>query len=282
MSFLAVAHVGRGSPDPRRCRPQGSCPSRRFEPARGFRRGPPDASRPCSMPLASLELPSRAFTPRGAVPALAGRCFLADSSSDHRRRRAPRIVVTAFTVRASSLPRAHLAADPGRRSRDDGSLQPLTRRPWARRRTAGTPASKPCSPRGSVQRRPLALARQGRPSVLSWGSVPPEFSPPRFRVRSLAEKHARRRSPPAHSSRRPVIAVALRDLDSDPGLASPGSVDPEVYRTSWITVERLPSSPGVLRAPSAPAASLVLALRALGRSVLPVPPLRRHPAPPCP
>jgi len=32
----------------------------------------PDASRPCSMPLASLELPSRAFPSRGAVPALAG------------------------------------------------------------------------------------------------------------------------------------------------------------------------------------------------------------------
>jgi len=80
MRFLAVAHVGRGSPDPRRCRPQGSCPSRRFRQARGslevFWTSPfavaPDASRPYSMPLASLELPSRAFPSRGAVPALAG------------------------------------------------------------------------------------------------------------------------------------------------------------------------------------------------------------------
>ena len=42
----------------------------------------PDASRPCSMPLASLELPSRAFPSRGAAPALAGRCSLAGSLSD--------------------------------------------------------------------------------------------------------------------------------------------------------------------------------------------------------
>jgi hypothetical protein len=90
MSFLAVAHAGRGSPDPRRCRPQGSCPSRRFELVRGSRRDPPDASRPCSMPLASLELPSRAFSPRGAAPALTGRCFLAGSSSDHRPAQRPR------------------------------------------------------------------------------------------------------------------------------------------------------------------------------------------------
>jgi len=67
--FLAVAREGRGSPDPRRCRPQGSCPSRRFRLARGslevFWTPPiavaPDASRPYSMPLASLELPLQSF-----------------------------------------------------------------------------------------------------------------------------------------------------------------------------------------------------------------------------
>jgi len=69
------------SPNPHRCRPQGSCPSRRFWPCTrhartpcGARRSPwhPDASRPCSMPLAPLESPFRAFPSRGAVPALAG------------------------------------------------------------------------------------------------------------------------------------------------------------------------------------------------------------------
>jgi hypothetical protein len=36
---LAGFRVGRGSPGPRRCRPQGSCPSRRFRLARGAYRG---------------------------------------------------------------------------------------------------------------------------------------------------------------------------------------------------------------------------------------------------
>jgi hypothetical protein len=78
--LLAEARVGRGSPNPRRCRPQGSCPSRRFWLARGsleaFWAPPfavaPDALRPYSMPLASLERPFRAFPSREAVPALAG------------------------------------------------------------------------------------------------------------------------------------------------------------------------------------------------------------------
>ena len=104
--FLAVVHEGRGSPDPRRCRPQGSCPSRRFRPARDshevFWTPPfvvaPDASRPCSMPLASLERPSRAFPSRGAVPALAGRFFLAGFAFDCRRRSARGIFTAAFPV----------------------------------------------------------------------------------------------------------------------------------------------------------------------------------------
>jgi len=62
--------VGEGLPTPRRCRPQGSCPSRRFwlhfttqraprETRRRSRR--PDAWRPCFMPLAFLESPFRAL-----------------------------------------------------------------------------------------------------------------------------------------------------------------------------------------------------------------------------
>jgi hypothetical protein len=87
--FLSVARVGRELPHSHRCRPQGSCPSRRFRLARGsleaFWTPPfavaPDASRPFFMPLASLELPCRAFPSRGAAPALAGRFFLAGSRS---------------------------------------------------------------------------------------------------------------------------------------------------------------------------------------------------------
>jgi len=71
------------------CRPQGSCPSRRFSLARGSHRTfwvpvftvTPDASQPSFMPLAPLELPFRAFPSRGAVPALAGLCFRPGSRS---------------------------------------------------------------------------------------------------------------------------------------------------------------------------------------------------------
>jgi len=58
-------------------------------PEHAARRDDPDASRPCFMPLASLELPSRAFTFRGAVPALAGLCFHAGSRFDCGRRDVP-------------------------------------------------------------------------------------------------------------------------------------------------------------------------------------------------
>ena len=121
--FLAVAREGRGSPDPRRCRPQGSCPSRRFRPARGshgiFWTPPfavaPDASRPCSMPLASLELPSRAFPSRGAGPALAGHllpCGFALRSPPAQR---PREIHDRFPdPRWLFAARAHPKVDPGR------------------------------------------------------------------------------------------------------------------------------------------------------------------------
>jgi len=82
------------------------------------------------MPLASLERPSRAFPSRGAVPALAGRCFLAGSLSDCRRRSACRIFATAFTYRASLFAtRARPKADPGLMSQDAGSLRSLVRSP---------------------------------------------------------------------------------------------------------------------------------------------------------
>jgi len=104
-------------------------------------------------------------------------------SSDRTRRGARRFFTTAF---------------PGSRrleSRDDGSSQSLVRSPRRTRRhaarsvrsprtpgspcTTGTPASKLCSPRGSVPHAPrLGQTRNWRP-VLSWGCRPPELSPPR-------------------------------------------------------------------------------------------------------
>jgi len=135
---LSVARVGRELPHSRRCRPQGSCPSRRFRLARGslevFWTPPfavaPDASRPFFMPLASLELPSRAFPSRGAAPALAGRFFLAGSRSTVAG------AVPAGASRSLSplfapaiCPRTRPKADPGLMSRDDGSLRSLVRSP---------------------------------------------------------------------------------------------------------------------------------------------------------
>jgi len=126
--FLAVAREGRGSPDPRRCRPQGSCPSRRFRLARGslgtFWTPPiavaPDASRPSFMPLASLERPSRAFPSRGAVPALAGHLLPCGFALRLSPAQCLREIHGRFPVsRQLFAARAHPKADPGRMSRDD-------------------------------------------------------------------------------------------------------------------------------------------------------------------
>jgi hypothetical protein len=118
---------GRRLPTPRRCRPQGSCPSRRFwlhfttqraprEARRRSRR--PDALRPCSMPLASLELPFRAFTARGAVPALAGPCFRAGSRSTVAGAtcaRGSRPLSPPSRPFAAARPKARRTQGPGRR-----------------------------------------------------------------------------------------------------------------------------------------------------------------------
>ena len=283
MSFLAVAHVGRGSPDPRRCRPQGSCPSRRFQQARGFRRGRPDASRSCSIPLASVELPSRAFPPRGADPALAGRCFLAGSSSDRLPAQNPR----------DRRDRFH-------RSRQLFALVPAVRRT----RDAGAGTTDPCShspedsglagerparplrslapPGGPFRDDPMPwpgwAARRCSPGVLALQSLLHHGSGSGLSRRRTLEGKALARTPPGARSSRLHSARS----DSDPGLASPGSVDLEVYRTSSITVEQPPSSPSVLRALGAPVTSFAITPPGSVRSDLLVPPLRRHPAPPCP
>jgi len=89
---LATVPPRRGSPVPRRCRPQGSCPSRRFrlrsrrlhgslaEPAASPWR--PDASRPYSMPLASLwRCPPELSLPEEPYPLSRAFCFLAGSRS---------------------------------------------------------------------------------------------------------------------------------------------------------------------------------------------------------
>jgi hypothetical protein len=111
---------GRGLPHPRRCRPQGSCPSRRFRPFRTrlartladppfVRRGAPTLrglvpcrSRPWNVP-AELSLPEE---PYPLSRALLLPCV---SSSDRRRRSAARTFATAFPARADFF-----AAEPRR------------------------------------------------------------------------------------------------------------------------------------------------------------------------
>jgi len=250
--FLAVARVGRRSPNPRRCRPQGSCPSRRFRLTRdsleAFWASPfvvvPDASRPCSMPLASLERPSRAFPSRGAVPALAGLLLPCGFAFDCRRRSACGRLTIAFTCSSRLFARSNPPeGGPGTHEPGRSSLRSLGRSPrralgaphvpslshrhWARRLAAGTPASKLCSPRESVPRRPLRLARLRPPvgalvgfstlqSFLHHGSGFGLSRRPTQEARGLMP----RGSPGAQPSR---LHAATRT--PTPELASPGFVD---------------------------------------------------------
>lgn len=85
--------------------------------------------------------------------------------------------------------------------------------------------------------------------MLSWGSRPPELTPPRFGVRSLAATHAGGVSP-IHARLR---APSRRGCIPRPGLRrlSSRAQDPsthEVYRTSSVTVRRRPSSRSASRA----------------------------------
>jgi len=126
----------------------------------------------------------------------------------------------------------------------------LPHRHWARRLTAGTPASKLYSPRESVPRRPHRLARLRPPVGALLG-----FSPSRAlstTVRSSVSRVDTRGGAKPRAtcaSRRPAIAVAL----PRPGLRrlSSRAQDPSirrVYRTPRITVEQRPSSPSASRA----------------------------------
>jgi len=151
----------------------------------------PEASRPCFMPLASLESPFRAFPSRGAVPALAGPCFLASSRS-----------TTAGAARASPSQRFHLSADPLPRfatrahrttgpGQQDSRVARRDRRTCFRTPTASCRSLEPGSPVSRRHARFEALLpsrvrslgsntlagvrRTG--SVLSWDSSPLELAP---------------------------------------------------------------------------------------------------------
>jgi len=111
---------------------------------------------------ASLELPYRAFPSRGAVPALAGRCFLAGSH--------PTTASAACSSSSRSLSSSRqlfARSPPGgerrRMSRDDGFSRPLIGPPVSHSRVASRPAFSftPGSPVSSRHARFEALLPPG-------------------------------------------------------------------------------------------------------------------------
>jgi hypothetical protein len=192
-----------------------------------------------------LERPSRAFPSRGAVPALAGHLLTcgfvlrlppAQRLRGLRDRFHPGSEPTLCRSRPpGGGPGTH---EPGRgipaivspvasthRSAPHVPSTPHQR--WARRLTAGTPASELCSPRESVPRHPRYLARPKVPVGALLG-----FSPSRALSTTVPGSVSRvdmhggqspfpRTSPGAQPSR---LHAATRT--PTPGLASPGSVDP--------------------------------------------------------
>jgi hypothetical protein len=138
--FLAVAREGRGSPDPRRCRPQGSCPSRRFrlrsrrlhgslaEPAASPWR--PDASRPYSMPLASLwRCPPELSLPEEPYPLSRASLLPCGFAFDCRQRDDTGIFATAFPVESALCLRPP-ESERRRMNRDDGCLATARSAAW--------------------------------------------------------------------------------------------------------------------------------------------------------
>jgi len=303
---LSVARGGRESPHSRRCRPQGSCPSRRFRPARGsfeaFWTPPfavaPDASRPSFMPLASLERPFRAFPSRGAVPALAGRFFLAGSRSTAAGAESPRSSLSLSPLRASSLPFDRPKADPGRMSRDDGSPRSLVRSPRPAERAAravpiprilGSPVSGrharfeallPSGVRSATASMPgqAETARRCSLGILTLQSSLHHGSG--FGISQIHTQGARGpvlRAPPGAQPSR--LHSATRT--PTPRLANLGSVDTQNRSNSAChhqAVTQLTRAPleRCVRQPPAPSAPS----RTLRTERLACAPSRRHPAPP--
>jgi hypothetical protein len=193
-SISRPQQVGWRSPGPHRCRPQGSCPSRRFwlsHAARtnpcesAVRRGAPTLrgfvsprSRPWSRPseLSLLEEP---------YPLSRASCFLAGSRSTcptaRHEPRDSRPLSPSRRPLAAAGPKARRTGRPGRRFPGVARTLRVTRcrarlcsalvsiRPGSPDTAAGTPASKPCSPRESV---PFDDHHPGQGmnarSVLSW------------------------------------------------------------------------------------------------------------------
>jgi hypothetical protein len=229
----ASSRLARGLLDPavrRGPRRLADCTTRRnFRPAE-----PPFPARALGAPLQSFPFPGSRTRSRG--PLLPCGFVL-------RPPPAQRLQDLRDRFRLSRQPfasRARPKADPGLMSRDVGSprfASPVasTHRSvphvpssshlrWARRLTAGTPASKLCSPRESVPRRPRNLARPRTPVGALLG-----FSPSRALSTTVPGSVSRVGTQKAFASRAPPGAQPSRlhsvTRTPTPGLACPGSVD---------------------------------------------------------
>lgn len=128
---------------------------------------------------------------------------------------------------------------------------------WARRLAAGTPASKPCSPRESVLRRPLRLARLRPPVGALLGFFALQSSLHNGSGFGFSRRRTQGAEAPCYVHLR---APSRRGCIPRPGLRRLGSrtQDPSIRRvdrTPRITIERWPSSPGASRAPCTPTTS---------------------------
>jgi len=143
---------GRGSPDPRRCRPQGSCPSRRIRPRSRIvsapSRSPPSSVAPRRFAALfhaarALDCALQSFPLSGSRTRSRGPLLPCGFAFD-RRRRGDLELARRFPRRADPLPRlARRRA--GLRGRDDGSPLPL-----------GGPSCAPLS--ASTASHPLVIA----------------------------------------------------------------------------------------------------------------------------
>jgi hypothetical protein len=161
------------------------------------------------------------------------------------------------------------------RSESEPHVPSSSYRHWARRLAAGTPASKLCSPRESVLRRPLRLARLRPPVGALLGFLSSRALS--TTVQGSVSRVDARREPKPHAtctSGRPAVAVAFRDPDSDAWVR-----EPRIRRhAESIELRASPSSddpahpaPRERRARQSPAP--LTPSRTRSRSVLLVPPL---------
>jgi len=171
---------GRGSPNPRRCRPQGSCPSRRIRPRSRIvsvpSRSPPSSVAPRRFAALfhaarALDSALQSFPLSGSRTRSRGPLLPCGFAFDHRRR-GDLELARRFPRRVDPLPRlARRRA--GLRGRDDGSPLPLGG-PSCALLSAST-ASHPLVIAGLAGKRPARPLRSFAPPGSPFARRPPPW-----------------------------------------------------------------------------------------------------------